>query len=258
MNLEEILANKDLFLLKKKNELQKSDFSNFVYDLENKSIEGNLNKSVEVLIYETTISKDRNKFMFNQYKNGYVLNHSVGMRYIKLFFCYNTEDENYIEDKENWDKYYPMVLNKEVADKFNYFVAVVEAKNIEASSVVKGSNHLTPVLSIEIIDENTIRVKCAISPSNIIDSHRDCHIPNLWKKTIKENNYDLLLQEHDMSFEKVISDSVNDDFKVYTENITIKELVSKFGKNKKTQPLKNTGKVEPSNDTQKNNIHLFI
>jgi len=90
--------------------------------------------------------------MFNQYKNGFVLNHSVGMRYVKLFFCYNNDAPEYSADKENWDKYYPLIMNKDDADKTSYFWAVTEAKNIEGSAVVKGSNFLTPVLSIEVIN----------------------------------------------------------------------------------------------------------
>jgi hypothetical protein len=80
------------------------------------------------------------------------------MRYVKLFFCYNSDLPEYSSDKQNFDKYYPMVLNKDEADKSGYFWAVTEAKNVEASAVVKGSNFLTPVLSIEFIDENTINV----------------------------------------------------------------------------------------------------
>ena len=260
MTLEEILADKNLAIHKKKSEIHKSDFSNVLFDTANKALSDG-NNSIEVLVYECTISKNRNPFMFEQYKNGYVLNHSVGMRYIKILFCYNSTDPTYSQDKENWDKYYPTVVNQEEADKHGYFWAVLEAKNVEGSAVVKGSNFLTPVLSMEQIDENTIKVKLAVSPSNIIDSHRDCHIQGLWKKTLNENMYDLLLQEHDMDFDKVIADSINDELKVYTEMIPIKELLSKFKKANKSEAGKShfeTNKNEPTEVTQKGNIHLFI
>src|SRR6478672_10053128 len=99
MNLEEILQNKELAILKKKNEIQKSDFSNVFVDTANKALELG-NDSIEVLVYDAIISKLRNPVMFEQYKNGYVLNHSVGMRYIKLFWCYNSENVEYTEEKE--------------------------------------------------------------------------------------------------------------------------------------------------------------
>jgi len=248
MNLKEILQNKELAILKKKSEIQKSDFSNVLVDTATKVLDLG-SESIEVLVYEATISKLRNPVMFEQYKNGYVLNHSVGMRYIKLYFCYNSEAPEYTEEKENWDKYYPMIVNKDEADKTSYFWAITEAKNVEGSAVVKGSNFLTPVLEMKVIDENTLTVKCAISPSNILDSHKDVHISGLWKKTISENPYDLLLQEHDMDFDKIIADSINDSLKVYTKKISIKELLSKF-QNKKEAGLSTSNKNEPSDDTQ--------
>jgi len=247
MTLQDIIQNKELAILKKKSEISKSDFSNVLFDSANKALASGI-KSVEVLVYETTISKNRNPLMFDQYKNGYVLNHSVGMRYVKLFLCINSDDPFNASEKEAWDKYYPMILNKDEADETMFFWAVTEAKNVEGSAVVKGSNFLTPVLEMNVIDDNTISVKCAISPSNILDSHKDVHIPGLWKKTLQENNYDLLLQEHDMDFDKVISDSINDSLKTYTQNISVKELLSKF--TQKSEAGSTTSKTEPSNDTQ--------
>jgi len=254
MILEEILANKELAYLKKKNEISKTDYSNVLFDSANKAVSSG-DQSLEVLIYETTISKNRNPFMFDQYKNGYVLNHSVGMRYIKIYLCVNSDDPMNTQEKEAWDKYYPMAINPEEADKSGYFWAVTEAKNVEGSAVVKGSNFLTPVLEVKVIDENTISVKLAVSPSNVIDSHRDMHVPGIWKKSINENNYHLLLQEHEMDFENVISDSINDEFKVYTELISAKELLSKFTK-KNIEAVKNTSKQEPDKTTQKHSAEL--
>jgi hypothetical protein len=197
MTLEEILADKELAMHKKKSEIQKSDLSTVLLDAVQKATTNGIDK-LEVLIYEAVIKKDRNEFMFNQYKSGYVLNHSVGMRYVKLLWCYDNSDPDYSQNKENYDKYSKEILNQN--DLGEYFWAVLEAKNIEGSAVVKGSNFLTPVLSFELIDENTAKVKCAISPSNILDSHKDVHIPGLWKKSVSETKYDLLLQEHEMDF----------------------------------------------------------
>jgi hypothetical protein len=65
----------------------------------------------------------------------------------------NVSDKRYQEDKANWDKYYPMVANKEKADEEGYFFAVTEAKIIEGSAVLKGSNYVTPTLDITIPKE---------------------------------------------------------------------------------------------------------
>ena len=87
--------------------------------------------------------------MFNQYRKGYVLNHSVGMRYVKIYLCIDSEEASYSSEKANWDKYYSQVVNKDVADEKGYFWAVTEAKVIEGSAVVKGSNCATPVMELE-------------------------------------------------------------------------------------------------------------
>jgi hypothetical protein len=251
MTLKEILADKDLAIHKKKSELKESDFSGILLETVQKAANTGIDK-LEVLVYEAVIKRERNEEMFKNYLNGWVLNHSVGMRYVKILFCYDSNDPSDSQNKENFDKYYDSIFNKD--DVSEYFWAVLEAKNIEGSAVVKGSNFLTPVLSIEVIDENTIKVKCAISPSNIVDSHKDVHIPGLWKKAINETKYDLLLQEHEMDFNKVITDSITGSLKVYTEMVSVKELLSKM----QTKAGKATSdKKEPSDDTQKS-IHSFI
>ena len=100
----------------------------------------------EALIFESTIDKKRNEFMLNQYANGWVKNHSVGMRYVSLELAINTESEYDKEYKALWDEFYPIVANKETADERGYFWVVKEAKIIEGSAVVMGSNSATPTL----------------------------------------------------------------------------------------------------------------
>ena len=103
----------------------------------------------QALIFDSVIDKKRNEFMLNQYKNGWVKNHSVGMRYVQLYLCLNSEAEWDKEEKENWDKYYPVIANKDLADDRGYFWAVPEAKIIEGSAVVMGSNSATPTLEVK-------------------------------------------------------------------------------------------------------------
>lgn len=100
----------------------------------------------EALIFESTIDKKRNEFMLNQYANGWVKNHSVGMRYVQLELAINSEAEWNKEEKAIWDEFYPIIANKEVADDRGYFWVVKEAKIIEGSAVVMGSNSATPTL----------------------------------------------------------------------------------------------------------------
>ncbi len=113
----------------------------------------------EALIFESTIDKKRNEFMLNQYANGWVKNHSVGMRYVSIDLAINSEAEWDKEEKALWDKYYPIIANKEVADERGYMWIVSEAKIIEGSAVVMGSNSATPTLEnkeeIEAVLDNT-------------------------------------------------------------------------------------------------------
>lgn len=114
------------------------------------------NGKTEALIFDSVIEKKRNEFMFKQYANGWVKNHSVGMRYVKIDLAINSESEWDKDEKELWDKYYPVVANKEVADERGYFWVVSEAKIIEGSAVVMGSNSATPTLSVENKEEAVI------------------------------------------------------------------------------------------------------
>ena len=100
--------------------------------------------STEALVFESEILKKRNPFMLDQYANGWVKNHSVGMMYVKMDMAINDEDmPNYFEA---WNKYYPQIVNPEMADERGYFWYVLEAKCVEGSAVPIGSNSATPTL----------------------------------------------------------------------------------------------------------------
>ena len=105
--------------------------------------------NAECLVFDAEIKESVNEYMYDLYLNNRVNNHSVGMQYVKLFLCIDSEDPEDAQYKESWDKYYPYVANKEVADTKGYFWAVTEAKFIEGSAVVKGSNQATPTMEIE-------------------------------------------------------------------------------------------------------------
>lgn len=127
-------------------------------------LEMNYSGTTQALIFDTKIKKERNEFMFNQYRKGYVLNHSVGMRYVKIFLCIDSNEPMYSSEKANWDKYFPQVANQDVAEEKGYFWAVTEAKIIEGSAVVKGSNFVTPVMELEA-EKNIENIEAAGSTS---------------------------------------------------------------------------------------------
>ena len=121
-----------------------SDVDAFVQNYTWKQLGLSMNGKTEALIFDATIGKSRNEFMFKQYRDGYVLNHSVGMRYVKMYLCIN--DSGSGQYYENWQKYYKEIANNERADEAGYFWAVTEAKLVEGSAVVMGSNTITPTL----------------------------------------------------------------------------------------------------------------
>lgn len=122
------------------------DLKAYVQDMTWKELGFDLKGKSEALTFESTVRKERNPYMFGQYAKGYVKNHSVGMRYVKLLMAINSDD--YPEHKEIWDKYYSEIINPEIADQKGYFWAVKEAQVIEGSAVPLGSNVVTPTLSV--------------------------------------------------------------------------------------------------------------
>lgn len=98
--------------------------------------------TTQALMFSGVIEKDRNPYMFEQYAKRRVKQHSVGMRYVKLVTC--IDDEDYPVQKENWDKYFPMVANSKEAKDAGFFWAILEAKVNEGSAVLFGSNEYTP------------------------------------------------------------------------------------------------------------------
>ena len=102
--------------------------------------------STEALVFESTILRKRNEYMLEQYANGWVKSHSVGMFYVKMDLAVN--DEDMPNEFEAWNKYYPTIANKELADERGYFFYIMEAKCVEGSAVPLGSNSATPTLEI--------------------------------------------------------------------------------------------------------------
>lgn len=137
-----------------------------------------LKGTTQALIFEAVLDKNSawfdnadNRKLFNLYKSGKVRNHSVGMRYIKEYFCINSDA--YPDEKDNWDKYYPYVANKEEVDKKNFFWAVTEAKIIEGSAVVRGSNWATPTIETEEIKNIEVEAEEITSKTNPEPSQTD-------------------------------------------------------------------------------------
>lgn len=120
------------------------DLKAFVKDYSWKDLGYNAEGKTEALVFDSTVKKERNAEMYNAYKQGWVDNHSVGMRYIKLELA--VDDDEYEKEKDFWDKHIVDVVNKEDAENQGYFWVVTEAKVLEGSAVPNGSNPVTPTI----------------------------------------------------------------------------------------------------------------
>lgn len=93
------------------------------------------------LFMDSDIKKSMNENIFLSYLNGEIDQHSVGMRYVKMDLAIN--DEDYKTEHATWKGYVDRIGNKEKAVEKGYFWAIKEAKLIEISAVLEGSNELT-------------------------------------------------------------------------------------------------------------------
>ena len=114
-----------------------------------KSVGEKYQGETQALIFDAELDEERNPYMVEQYRKGYVKNHSVGMRYVKLLLAMDSTNPADKEEKKNWDKYIDQVANKDRAQQKGYFFPVLEAKLIEGSAVPLGSNSATPTLTVE-------------------------------------------------------------------------------------------------------------
>ena len=73
---------------------------------------------------------------------------------------------------------------------------------------------------IESIASDFIKVKAVINTTNIIDSHQDLHLSDIWNKTVKDNPFSYHLKEHEAKFISVLSNKA----KSYNEKTNFKFL----------------------------------
>jgi hypothetical protein len=110
-----------------------------------------LEGTTQALVFEVDKSKIRLPQALDIIDEKIPIEHSVRMQYVSLCLCANYSGDDWEQERENWDKYYSSVANKERADEIGYFWAVTEAKIYkEGSMVLAGSNSVTPLLQKNI------------------------------------------------------------------------------------------------------------
>ena len=98
------------------------------------------------LIYKVAKNKIVNKEAKEWLENGYSLEASVRMQYVKIDLAIDSKESGNEKEKETFDKYIEIIANKSDYESIDYFWVVKEAKNVyESSLVMFGSNSATGV-----------------------------------------------------------------------------------------------------------------
>jgi len=169
-------------------------------ELEEKEIDGIMRIWFVSNIPESTKGNDH---LIN-YQSEIYDNHSIGFRYVKYIVCTKDgENEDYVT---NWNEWYPQVINKEAADKYEFFFVVKEIELWEGSVVMFGMNELTPYIGVKSKDKNMQLIELNDRLDNLTKALRSgsqsddtMKMLELQEKQIKQMLQDIVLKE---SFEK--------------------------------------------------------
>jgi len=130
----------------KRNEIiaMKEDISMFTAEIPFSLIGKSYDGDTYVLIYKVAKNRIVNKDAKEWLNDGYSLEASVRMQYVKIELAVNTNDTDSVKEKETFDKYIDVIANKNEFKDLDYFWVVKEAKNVQESSLVMfGSNSAT-------------------------------------------------------------------------------------------------------------------
>jgi hypothetical protein len=116
------------------------------FDLSYFGIESDVKKA-QALMMRFICPKEYDSKTYYLYRDGQIKQHSIGLRYVQIVLCLDSELEEDKDYKKAWDKYYPQVINKDKVDLYGYFFAVIEAQILENSCVLFGANKNTGVYS---------------------------------------------------------------------------------------------------------------
>lgn len=118
----------------------------------------NADGSANALLAQFICKRELNESIFMKYAGGRVRQHSVGLTYEDIILCVNSDEKWWSDEKEAYDTYYDLAINKEKADRNGHFWYVPEWNLLENSSVLFGANELTPTLSVKIIKKDSAKL----------------------------------------------------------------------------------------------------
>jgi len=126
----------------------KKDVDMFTANIPFTAIGKNYPGNTYVLIYKVHKSKVVNSEAKQWLEDGHDFEASVRMQYMDVEFAVNSNDKEDLKGKELFDKYYPLIANKdEFSEDINFICIVKQAKNVlESSLVMFGSNGATGLM----------------------------------------------------------------------------------------------------------------
>jgi len=163
------------------------------------------------LMMDSAIQKEMNPRIFAKYQKGRITQHSVGMQYVKLDLAINDSEEK--EEFEVWNKYINQIQNKEQAEEAGYFFVVKEAKLIEVSCVIRGSNEITPTLEPKHDLDELLEVMEATKNADATDKEKFLHLCSQ-VEALKDNeplNKTLVKQEPRKAKSMFYKNLINDE-----------------------------------------------
>lgn len=101
----------------------------------------------QALMMRSVVPKEYDSKTYLLYRDNQIKQHSIGLRYVQIVLCLDSELDEDKDYKKMWDKYYPIVINKDKVDLYGYFFAVIESQILENSCVLFGANKNTGVYS---------------------------------------------------------------------------------------------------------------
>ena len=100
-------------------------------------------------------------------------------------------------------------LFKALRENKNDIIAAKKMVTKEADAVVFYSDVVgvneprNKAESLTLENATEIKAELVINTTNVMDSHSDVHMKGIWNKSVKEQKNLYLLQEHQMTFDKI-------------------------------------------------------
>jgi len=102
----------------------------------------------QLLVFDAEIKQEINSLMYERYLKGLVKQHSIRMSYVGIQMALKSDSELFVEENYLFEKFLKQMANPEIAlsDEVYWIVSKANIKS-EGSSVIFGSNKITPVLN---------------------------------------------------------------------------------------------------------------